>query len=146
MINIYDPIIPFKSCGGFSLYSDYDETILSLQNDYELSEWGDERTGMLIEIFIDGILHLCFAKKNKKMFRIDAETGYKGNLFDKEILGVDEKQLYIMFPDLVYDEMNEVFSTNQGLLFVTDPITHCVISVSVYIPELDSEEFWNFKW
>lgn len=143
MIDIDAPIIPFKGMGGIKLYSTLDDLndILSGNNVTSTilhNEW--------IKYDINNSLELFFHIKNKKLFKITTLDGYRGKLFDKIVVGMKEKEFVEIEPTFIYDDFEEVFESDKGVFIETDAIEHTARWISVFIKELDTEDFDNAEW
>ena len=80
------------------------------------------------------------------MFKISVNVGTECLLNGVSVIGLSESELYELYPDLYYDDMEEVFETKQGVFFETDPLTHRVTCATVYIKEMEYESFYDFRW
>lgn len=139
-MDINAQIIPYFSAAGFTLYSEY--------TDIESGKYVDLNEEFF-RIDIGDTVSLFYAKPNMKLFRICVYPGYKGTLNGIQPLGKSEDELYELFPGLWYDDFEELFfpDPNQGFYFETDPETHLVHYIAVYIKEMESDEiFFNYEW
>ena len=141
-LDIYAPIIPFEGFGEIKLYSTRDELkeLLEKQNVSEtvVNEW--------IRYDIDNSIELFFHSKNNKLFRITTLDNYKGMLFGKIGVKTSKEEMLKVEPTFVYDEFEEVWESPKGVFIEMDAETDVVRWISIYIPELDSEEFEECNW
>jgi hypothetical protein len=49
-------------------------------------------------------------------------------------------------PSFVYDDFEEVYYSPKGIFIETDPVKHTVLWISVYIKELDNDDFERGNW
>ena len=137
--------MPYVGYGDFKLYSHYNTVLNQLKGvDFSVITVGYNEE--FIRVDIHNSLMLFFSNKNKKMFKITINVGAECLLNGVSVIGLHESVLYKLFRNLYYDDMEEVFETKQGVFFETDPITHCVISATVYIKEMDYGSFYDYKW
>lgn len=143
LLDITAPIIPFKGFGEIKLYSTRDELndLLSLNN-VEITvinkKW--------IRYDIQNSVELFFHLGNNKLFRITTLDNYKGKLFEKIGVGTTEEEMLKTEPSFVYDDFEEVWESDKGVFIEMDAETNMVKWISVYIPELDLENFEDCKW
>lgn len=142
-LDVYAPIIPFEGLGGIKLYSTREELKELLEQKGTASkiifdEW--------IQYDIQDSIELLFHLKNDKLFRITTLDDYKGKLFGKIGVGITEKELLEVESSFVYDDFEEVWVSDKGVFVETDGETNRVRWISVYIRELDSEDFENANW
>ena len=57
-----------------------------------------------------------------------------------------EKELLEVEPSFVYDDFEEVWESEKGIFIEMDAETNTVRWISVYIRELDDENFENANW
>lgn len=140
---MYAPIIPWKGAGGIKLYS----TIR------DLKEIIDDKnvSGVLLNKYwiryeIKDKLFLFFHLLNGKLFKITTLENYKGQLFDNIHYGMSEQELIDSHPDFVYDDFEEVYESKNGAFLEMDFRKNQVSYISVYIKELDEEDFEEANW
>ncbi len=143
MIDVYAPIIPYVGMAGIKLYSTIDEIkkLLSLKKVTKVilnNTW--------IRYDIDDTIELFFHKINRKLFRITTLENYKGKLFDKIAVGTNAAVLLEPEFSFWYDEFEEVYESDKGVFIETDAQSNTVKWISVYIKELDDDNFENAKW
>lgn len=141
-LDIYAPIIPFDGFGEIKLYNTTEELkeLLEKQNvsKCEINDW--------IRYDIDNSIELFFHKKNNKLFRITTLDNYKGMLFGKIGVKTSKEEMIKAEPTFVYDDFEEVWESPKGVFIEMDAETDVVRWISIYIPELDSEEFEECNW
>ena len=143
LLDITAPIIPFKGFGEIKLYSTRDELsdLLSLNNVEAMvinENW--------IRYDIQNSVELFFHLGNNKLFRIITLDNYKGRLFEKIGVGTTEQKMLEIEPSFVYNEFEEVWESDKGVFIEMDAETNRVRWISVYIPELDLENFEECNW
>ena len=143
-IDVNAPIVPFEGLGGIKLYSTKDSliNILSLTDIREKILWSD----IAREYNIQNKIALQFLHANNKLFKIVALPEYKGKIFGKIGIGMTETELLEAEPSFVYDDFEEVWVSNKGIFIEMDPETNTVMWISVYIPELETEDFKKGEW
>lgn len=137
------PIIPFRGFGDIKLYSTRDELsdLLSLNNVETMvinENW--------IRYDIQNSVELFFHLGNDKLFRITTLDNYKGKLFKKIGVGTTVEDMLKFEPSFIYDDFEEVWESDKGVFIEMDAETNKVRWISVYIPELDLEDFEDCKW
>lgn len=137
------PIIPFRGFGDIKLYSTRDELsdLLSLNNVETMvinENW--------IRYDIQNSVELFFHLGNDKLFRITTLDNYKGKLFEKIGVGTTAEDMLQFEPSFIYDDFEEVWESDKGVFIEMDAETNKVRWISVYIPELDLENFEDCKW
>lgn len=143
LLDITAPIVPFKGLGKIKLYSTRDELKeLLLSDNVQVNIINDN----WIRYDIQNSVELFFHQKNNKLFRITTLDDYRGKLFEKIGVGTTEEELLKVDSSFVYDDFEEVWESNKGVFIEMDAETNKVRWISVYIPELDSEDFEDCKW
>lgn len=143
LLDIWAPIVPFKGFGEIMLYSTRDELrelleIEGVESKVMYNDW--------IRYDIQNSVELFFHLKNNKLFRITTLENYKGKLFEKIGVGTTEKELLEADPSFVYDDFEEVWESPKGIFIEMDAETNTVKWISVYIKELDAENFEKANW
>lgn len=139
-LDITAPIIPFEGLGGIKLYSTKEELrdILSLdgvESKIFYNAW--------IEYDIQNSVELLFHLKNDKLFKLRTLDDYKGKLFGKIGVGTTELEMLEIEPSFVYNDFEEVWESDKGIIVETDAATNRVRWISVYIPEIMSDDFFD---
>lgn len=143
-IDINAPIIPFEGLGGIKLYSTKNELKEILAFDDIISK--DLWDGIATEYNIQNNISLQFLSQNNKLFKIVALPQYQGKVFGKIGIGMTEEELLEAEPSFVYDDFEEVWVSDKGIFIEMDPETNKVMWISVYIPELETEDFEKGNW
>lgn len=139
-LDITAPIIPFEGLGGIKLYSTREELkdILSLdgvESEIICNEW--------IEYDIQNSVALTFHLTNNKLFRIVALDNYQGKLFGKIGIGTTEEEMLAIEPSFVFEDFEEVWESEKGVIAETHCATNSVWRIIVYIPEMMSDDFFD---
>lgn len=143
IINKFAPIVPYKSMGNIKLYSTREDLKDILSQDGVESmvinnQW--------IRYDIQDTIELFFHLQNDKLFRITSLDRYKGKLFDKISIGTTEDEMLQVEPTFIYNDFEEVWESEKGAFIEMDAKTNTVRWISIYIPELDNEEFEQCQW
>ena len=143
LLDISAPIVPFEGFGEIKLYSTRNEL-------RELLEKEDVESEIInsdwIRYDILNSVELFFHLKNNKLFRITTLDNYRGKLFEKIGVGTTEKELIEVEPSFAYDDFEEVWESEKGVFIEMDAETNVVRWISVYVRELDNEDFENTNW
>ncbi|WP_257204963.1 hypothetical protein [Shouchella clausii] len=143
LINLEAPIVPWKGMGGIKLYSHINEF-------YSIIEQYGKQPKLLgkylIRYEIDNSLDLWFNLLNGKLFKITATSNYNGTLFNKIRVGMHIDEVLKIEPSFEYDDFEEVYCSSKGIFIETDPVEHTVLWISVYVKELDNEDFERGNW
>lgn len=143
LLDISAPIVPFEGFGGIKLYSTRNEL-------RELLEGEGVETEIInnawIRYDIQNSVELFFHQKNNKLFRITTLDNYRGKLFEKIGVGTTEKELLKIEPSFVYDDFEEIWESEKGVFIEMDAENNTVRWISIYIKELDDEDFDNANW
>lgn len=143
MVLLNAPIIPWKEMGGIKLYSHISDfySIIKQLND------ADALLGKtLVRYEIKDEVLLWFNLFNGKLFKITALKGYTGKLFEKISIGMPIEDVLKIEPDFEYDEFEEVYCSPKGVYIETDPAENTVLWISVYIKEIDNQDFETGNW
>lgn len=143
LLDFTAPIVPYEGVGEIKLYSTRDmmSQILKLEGTETLvinESW--------IRYDIQNSIELFFHMKNDKLFRITTLENFKGKLFEGIEIGTTEEDMLKMEPTFVYNEFEEVWESKKGVFIEMDARTNKVKWISIFIPELDFENFEEGKW
>lgn len=143
VLDVYAPITPFEGFGDIKLYSTRRELKEILELDGVVSrvmydDW--------IIYDIQNSIELLFHLKNDKLFRITALENYRGKLFDKIGIGDAQEDLLKMEPSFVYDDFEEVWQSDKGVIIETDAKDNTIKWISVFVEELDNDDFDRAEW
>ncbi len=143
MIDKYAPIIPYEGMGRIKLYS----TIRDLKDLLGSAEVkGVMLNNLWVRYEIDNCMYLFFHLVNGKLFKITTLDEYKGKLFDKISVGMKETDFLEFDNSFVYDEFEEVFESDKGVFIETDVVEHTARWISVFVKELESDDFEEGNW
>lgn len=143
MIDLNAPIIPWVGLGGVKLYShirEFYDTIKKLRKDPSLLG------KFLIRYEIEDSVDLWFNLANGKLFKITASKNYTGKLFEEISIRMHIDDALKLEPSFVYDDFEEVYCSPKGIYIETDPVENTVLWISVYIKELDNDDFEKGDW
>ena len=143
LLDIRAPIVPFKGFGKIKLYSTRNQVQELLEGKAVKSEIINNDW---IRYDIQNSIELFFHLKNNKLFRITTLDNYKGKLFGKIGVGTTENELLEAEPSFVYDDFEEVWESKKGVFVEMDAETNTVRWISVYIKELNDENFEEANW
>lgn len=143
LLDISAPIVPFKGFGEIRLYSTRDELQELLKKEDVESEIIHNNW---IRYDIQNSVELFFHLKNNKLFRLTTLDNYQGKLFEKIGVGTTKKELLEVEPTFVYDDFEEVWESEKGIFIEMDAETNTVRWISIYIKEIDNEDFEEANW
>lgn len=143
LLDISAPIVPFEGIGGIKLYSTRTELRELLEGEAVEAEIINNDW---IRYDIQNSVELFFHLKNNKLFRITTLDDYRGKLFEKIGVGTTEEELLKVEPSFGYDDFEEVWESEKGVFIEMDSETNTVRWISVYIRELDDNDFENANW
>lgn len=69
-------------------------------------------------------LLMFFNVNNEKLYKLTATGIYKGTVFGKIRIGMTEKELLEAEPSFVYDDFEEVWSSDKGVFIEMGPETN----------------------
>lgn len=144
MIDINAPIVPWEGMAGIKLYStieqlkdivmDRDVKAILLNN-----HW--------IRYEVKDTIYLFFDIINGKLFKITTLSNYKGLLWDKIHIGMPAEEFIKVEPSLVYDDFEEVYaSEGKGVYIETDVETNSAQWISVFVKEINNDDFEDANW
>ena len=142
-INFSAPIVPFEGLGGIKLYSTRTELTNLLELEGTESEVINDNW---IKYNVQNSVELFFHRGNNKLFRITTLDDYKGLLFGKIGVGTNEKEMLHAEQSFVYDDFEEVWESPKGVFIEMDAETNLVRWISVYIKEMDMDNFEDAEW
>lgn len=143
MFALNAPIVPWEGMGGIKLKSHISEF-------YDLIHHLNETDALLGKSFvryeIKNELDLWFNLYNGKLFKITALKNYTGKLMNAIYIGMPISEVIEIEPSFEYDNFEEVYCSPKGIYIETDPVDHTVLWISVYIKEIDNEDFDKGNW
>ncbi|PXV84584.1 hypothetical protein C8E03_1267 [Lachnotalea glycerini] len=143
MINLEAPIIPWIGMGGIKLYSHISELKALLQNEKVECFLYDK---FLVRYEIKGKIYLFINLINGKLFKITTLEEYKGLLFDEIYVGQKTEDMLSVETSFEYDDFEEVYVSPKGVFVETDSETETVQWISVFIKELETDDFEDGNW
>lgn len=143
MLDISAPIVPFEGLGGIKLYSTRDDLHDLLIRHGVQAKIIQEHW---VRYDIENSVELFFHLKNNKLFRITTLDGYIGKLFSKIGVGITADELIEIDPSFKYNDFEEVWESPKGIFIEMDAKTNAARWISVFIKELDSDEFEQANW
>lgn len=143
MVDLNAPIIPWNGMGGIKLYTHISQ-FYSVIN--QLDDSAILLGKSLIRYEIKGSVILWFNLMNGKLFKITALENYRGKLFGEIRVGMHIDEVLRIEPSFVNDEFEEVYCSPKGVFIETDPVENTVLWISVYVKELDNDDFETGNW
>ena len=143
MIDLNAPIVPWESMGGIKLYSHLRDLQDLIKSESSKSFLYDN---FKVRYEIPEKLYLFFNLVNGKLFKITTLGNYTGKLFNEICVGTHIDDVLRIEPSFVYDDFEEVYYSPKGIFIETDPVEHTVLWISVFIKELETEEFERANW
>ena len=144
-------IKPYIGIDDIKLYSSLDEVISYLDNNnikYEKSTWsveGETIPDPWTILEINNTMKIAFAKNNK-CFEIVALEDYKGKLPNDICIGMNLDEALKLDKTISFEEFEEYYSSKKGYWFEDDLTTGKIISITIYIKEINDKDFDECKW
>lgn len=82
----------------------------------------------------------------QEVINITTLENYKGKLFGKIGVGTTEEELLQYESSFVYDDFEEVWESEKGVFIEMDAETNKAKWISVYIKEMDLDNFNDCNW
>ena len=99
--------------------------------------WDIIRVGKNISIY--------FAKN--RMFKIYFENDFIGTLANGISLGMNIKDAELLDPTILYDDWEEIYTSELGYWLEDDVESGEIISITIFIKELENEYvFFKYEW
>jgi hypothetical protein len=150
MIDLATPIIPYVGTGIFKLDSSldgvkillkehdilYDEEIRGNQYNPKDPPW------TIIEI--ENVMELFFAKD--RLFKIILKGKFSGNLPNGISLDTTIDDAQKIDPTLAFDDWDEIYISNEGYWVDYDDDTRKLCWITIFIPALERDDFFEYKW
>jgi len=143
MIDLNAPIVPWEGMGDIKLYSHISEFYKTIE---QLRKEPSLLGKFLIRYEIDDSVDLWFNLINGKLFKITALKNYTGKLLGKISIGMHIDDVLKMEQSFIYDDFEEVYCSPKGIFIETDPVEHTVLWISVFIKELETDDFEKGNW
>lgn len=143
-------LIPFEGLSDIKLYQNISLTKKLLEEsrlDYYEEIWSDDTCTIpdpWTLLHIEDRVTLFFS--NDKLFKITTGIGYKGKLPNEISIGMTLEEALTKDADLSFDEWNEDYKSPSGYWVEDDPVTHQIISISIFIKETEDDDFEEHKW
>ena len=81
------------------------------------------------------------------MFKIYLENNFEGALENGISLGMSIKDACKIDPSISYDDWEEIYTSEQGYWLEDDIESAKIISITVFIKELENEDlFFRYEW
>ena len=154
MIDLTTPIIPYVGTGIFKLDASYDEVkaLLVKQNisyKEEISQPNDiDPPWYIIGISKagekDDVMSITFAKN--RLFRICLYEGFEGKLPNGIHIGMPLDEAQKIDPTLTFDDWDEMFISANGYWTEDDVNTKKLCWITIFIPALERDDFFEYKW
>ena len=154
MIDLTTLIIPYVGTGIFKLDASYDEvkTLFAEQNisyTEEISQPNDiDPPWTVIGISKAGeefdAMSITFAKN--RLFRICLYEGFEGKLPNGIHIGMPLDEAQRIDPTLTFDDWDEMFISANGYWTEDDVNTKKLCWITIFIPALESDDFFKYKW
>ena len=93
---------------------------------------------------IDKSISLCFVKD--VLFEIVFENNYSGNLENGIRLGMNILEAEKIDSTLVFDDDDEDYISKGGYWLEDDIETGKIVSIAVFLPEVDKDDFFKYEW
>lgn len=143
MINLNVAIVPWEGLGNIKLYSTIGELKRIIENeDTRKFEYYEN----LVRYEVPGKIYLFFNLINGKLFKITALEKYQGALFGQIRIGMHINTVLQIEPSFQYDDFEEVYCSPKGVYIETDAEYNTVQWISVFIRELEKEDFEEGSW
>ncbi|MCQ4637786.1 hypothetical protein NE619_13710 [Anaerovorax odorimutans] len=137
------PIIPWEGLGGIKLYSHIRQWMDYVEDEENLAS---VEFGTLLRYETKDKICLHFDLCNGKLYKISALKKYRGRLFRKIHTGQRIGTVLRLEPSFIYDEEKKLYKSDKGVLLEADPLTKKVVRISIYVKEMDSDEFKDGTW
>ncbi len=142
-LDVNAPILPWRGLGNIPLYTHIKD----------LREWLEKHSSdpvvygpFWVRYEVKNQLYLYFDILTGKLFKLAAISGYKGRLFDQIYIGQPIDEVLRLEPSFEYEDFEEVFVSPKGVFLETDPCTHTVDCISVFVKELETDAFERGDW
>lgn len=146
-----ETIIPYNGFGDIDFSMSFDTVIKKLKENnvrYITEHWPNKGCSPEVAwdiIRIGNNISVFFAKN--KMFKVYFENDFSGKLENGIRIGMAIKDALTIDPNLEYDEWEEEYISKSGYWLEDDPETNNIISITVFIKELeDDDEFFSYEW
>ena len=93
---------------------------------------------------VDNCVTLCFVKDI--LFEIVFGKGYQGKLANGAFIGMKMSELVKLDNSVFYNEDDEDYISKQGYWVVDELDTNCVEEITVFLPEVEQPDFFEYSW
>lgn len=137
------PILPWTGLGNVKLYAKLGalEEVIASRRAKKFAYHTH-----LVRYEIPGKLYLFFHLTNEKLFKLTALENYRGALFGCIRMGMRMEEVLRLEPSFRYDAFEEVYYSPKGVYIETDAENNTVRWLSVYVRELEREDFAAGHW
>lgn len=150
MIDLTTPIIPYVGTGIFKLNSSPDE-VKSLLKEHDIlydeeirvNKYNPEDPPWII-IEIENVMEFFFAKD--RLFKIILKGKFSGNLPNGINLDTTIDDAQKMDPNLIFDDWDEIYISTEGYWVDYDDDTRKLCWITIFIPALERDDFFDYKW
>ena len=149
MLDLTTPIVPYKGTGIFELDASHDEvkSLLKAHNiSYVEEVWkvNDTDPPWIIINNIGDDIELFFAKD--KLFKIVLLNNFRGALPNGICIGSSIDEAQKLDPHLNFDDWDEKFISSEGYVLEHDIETRKILVISIFIPALLRDDFYDYNW
>lgn len=144
-------VIPYLGFDGIQFNSSYQAVCESLKEQkikYNTEFWPNKGCTPEVPwdiIRIGDTVSLFFAKG--KMFKMYFENTFIGLLQNGIHIGMPIGDAQKIDPTIRYEDWEEEYVSDNGYWLEDDPETHNIISISIFIKEVeDDNTFYSYKW
>ena len=144
-------IIPYIGTDIFKLYSKYAAIKAILDNEnivYTEEKWqveGETISNPWKVIIIPETISFFFASNNK-LFKIVFWHNYTGKLSNNIGIGSTMNTVSSIDPTIHYNDWDEIYESSNGYWIEDDIETKNVLSITVFIKEIDNNNFDECNW
>ena len=150
MIDLTTPIIPYVGTGIFKLDSSPDEIKFLLKKysvpydeEIKLNRYNQkDPTWIIIEV--EDVMEYFFAKN--RLFKIILKNNFKGSLPNGINLDTTIDDAQKIDPTLTFDDWDEIFISADGYWVEDDLNTKKLSWITIFIPALERDDFFDYKW
>ena len=150
MIDLTTPIIPYVGTGLFKLNSSPDEVKALLKEhgmtydeEINVNRYNPKDPPWII-VEIDNVMELFFAKN--RLFKIVLKGNFSGNLPNGINLYTAIEDAQKIDPNLAFDDWDEIYISTGGYWVDYDDDTRKLCWIAIFIPALERDDFFDYKW
>lgn len=154
MLDLNSKIIPYEGTGIFKLNSEYNQVKKMLENqnipyNEKISKPNDvDPQWNIIKIYKDGseyeAVGLFFAKD--RLFKINLCEDFEGILPNGIHTGMTIEEAEKIDKNLSYNDWEEDFESPEGYWLTYHRKTHLITIISIFIPALERDDFFDYNW